>query len=579
VCSHPRQEIDSNFARAYRTITEVILPNVEKYGEASKGILESVQVRREETVPSASFSLSFYLLNKLCVQFWKTFFESSAGIRLTEHPEQEPSTTSAGSPAQEPISPVSTQESSYLTESTASSPSSSSSSSSSPSSTVRGTPASSRRNPQWSNDVPLSDMLQRSLELDITNRPPPEDSNEDAADISKPSFLRRPLDADLDSPELIRPELETMSLDNRLQTTDSKGKGKAKSLSNNKSSKDPRLFRQVLDKHGRRGSSSQTPRVSTPKKINRSQFPSDLPLNWDGLADLSKTPLSSLVSPRRHPRLGAAGISEDSADLTLSPPLIMSVNRARLTKTPGKEAARLITRDVLRSAALRGDKDDWRDVGGDDSPLEPPSVVKNWKARGYGGQFDDRLPPPPSALRGEGARKAFEEEDDAFDPGDAVPDTRFGLVRDDEDEVNGGFGGEGRSFEVEAEEETWEDSYDQSLGDENISFGAEAADLDVEADPLVDFAEDTVFGGRRSTIGAGAGAAGAAARRSTVGGKGGPAGTQPQAARDSNGSLVPPGFQLKGLGADEMHTLHGGDLLQSQPFDRSPLAGRDWRGL
>jgi DASH complex subunit ASK1 len=468
------------------------------------------------------------------LQFWKTFFESSAGIRLTEQPgHEEPATTVAGSPAQDPISPATTQNSSYRTDST----------DSSPSSTVRGTPASlaGDRHLQWSNDVPLSDMLQKSLDLDNNRGPPTEVRHEEElADVSKPSFLRRQDDCGVDSPELVRPELETMSLGDRplLSALGGKGKGKAKHPPA-QSSKDPPLLRKVLDKHG---TPSRGPR-SASKRIPRSQFPTDIPVGWNGLADLSKTPLSSMVSPRK-PRMAGTLDDGDSSTQTMSPPLLMSVNRARLTKTPGKEAAKLITRDVLRSAALRGHREDWQEVGGEDSPLDPPSVVKNWKARGYGGDFNDRPTP-----RGEGSRKLFEEEDADFEPNAALPETtRFGLVREDTADHR-----EGRSFEVEAEEETWEDSYEQSEGDVNISF-----------EP-VDVAEDTVFGGRRSTMGD-------AGRRSTVGGR-------TLVDEDDLAGSDAGDFQLKGLGPDEMHTLHGGDLLQSQPFDRSPLAGRDWRGL
>jgi DASH complex subunit ASK1 len=539
---------------------EGILPNVEKYGEASKGILESVNVSSETVtlrhgvaqMPNRCDSC----IDAVYMQFWKTFFESSAGIRLTGQPGQEEhSATVADSPAQDPISPATTQNSSYRTQST----------NSSPSSTVRGTPASlAGRHPQWSNDVPLSDMLQKSLDLEETNAPPEgsHDEEEEQADVSKPSFLRRHDDFDpLDSPELVRPELETMTLGERLPPPafSDKGKGKAKPQPSPaaQSSKDPRLLRKVLNKHG--GTPSRGAPRSTPKKIPSSQFPSDIPAGWNGLADLSKTPLSSMVSPRKSRRPMGSWDVDDSADQTMSPPLLMSVNRARLTKTPGKEAAKLITRDVLRSAALRGGHrgEDWQDVGGDDSPLDPPSVVKNWKARGYGGDFDDRPTP-----RGEGSRRLFEEEDDDFDPPE-LPEvrTRSGLVREDDDDDEGdrGGGGGGRSFEVEAEEETWEDSYDQSEGDVDVSF-----------EP-VDVAEDTVFGGRRSTMGAGAAAAG---RRSTVGGR-----TLVDEDDDDVTGSDGGDFRLKGLGPDEMHTLHGGDLLQSQPFDKSPLAGRDWRGL
>jgi len=57
---------------------------------------------------------------------------------------------------------------------------------------------------------------------------------------------------------------------------------------------------------------------------------------------------------------------------------------------------------------------------------------------------------------------------------------------------------------------------------------------------------------------------------------------QRQRASGLAGSMQPEdvqgaGFLLRGPAAEDMVTLHGGRLLESQPFEASPLAGRDAR--
>ncbi|PLW29186.1 hypothetical protein PCANC_25838 [Puccinia coronata f. sp. avenae] len=130
--------------------------------------------------------------------------------------------------------------------------------------------------------------------------------------------------------------------------------------------------------------------------------------DWDGIADLGKMPLNAFAgsskNPSRHARLsgdhkgllGPAGNSfqsdpEESLQDGISPPqtIHFSVPRSKLAQTPSKEAARLVTRDVLEMARLHA---------GSQSPLGPsdagpshePLTIKPSRA---GQQFSGRSGP------------------------------------------------------------------------------------------------------------------------------------------------------------------------------------------
>ncbi|EGF97156.1 uncharacterized protein MELLADRAFT_70176 [Melampsora larici-populina 98AG31] len=62
------QNIDANFGRTHRTITHKILPEVERYGEASRGIWEGLK-------------------------FWQHFFEASANVQLSGYDDDETETS------------------------------------------------------------------------------------------------------------------------------------------------------------------------------------------------------------------------------------------------------------------------------------------------------------------------------------------------------------------------------------------------------------------------------------------------------------------------------------------------------
>lgn len=305
----------------------------------------------------------------------------------------------------------------------------------------------------------------------------------------------------MDSPDIVRPELETLSLGDL-----SKGKGREESIDNSpikaqrpksgnlaerataaarKSSSNTMLLQKVLQRKAAEGPTASTPAV------NRTQsHPFSIPQDWDGLADLSRTSLDPYHSSPSFPNLPRARSLEDS-DAAISFPSMahFSVNRAGLTKTPAKEAARMVTRDVLETAAMRSG-------GGGmlvDSPLiEPPSVMKNWTTRGYGG-----LSPPPAQP--------------VFAPKNAAPvvGRTSDLIRlDDTNHF-----AEAAQEDLAANQDSFDDFGDEIEGEAQdvwgTSFAGEEGDSqddtmirqDDEASFELNVPEDTLFGGKRKSDG------------------------------------------------------------------------------
>lgn len=362
-------------------------------------------------------------------------------------------------------------------------------------------------------------------------------------------------------------------------------------------------------------------------------YPKDLPSDWNGLADLSKAPLSAYGSPQKkssHHALGSqrsasrqrtahpmssvskpglpssissyslfdnsifrdeSGLPATSGGLTNDrhQPPAFSAYKSRLSRTPAKEAARLITRDVLQKASLR-DGGSWEDAGMDSPALDPPSVVKNWATRGYTTHF----PPPGSAQKpftiasneAEGRSQRSQllvplaEGDDSFeaefDDEEAglpapPPQPNFGHLADEGDEraqeeskmmmneASGNGDDWGDSFEGQSGEDDDNSGFDEPaqlpLNDER---GAEEGDSFSDNSRSLD--DETVFGAKRGRVS-----------------------NDPQhpgyGLHDANG-LDPNSRQahlFRLQAQNDMVTLHGGNLLESQPFEASPLAGRDAR--
>ncbi|KAK9900747.1 hypothetical protein P389DRAFT_16939 [Cystobasidium minutum MCA 4210] len=408
------------------------------------------------------------------------------------------------------------------------------------------------------------------------------------------------------------------------------------------------LMKNLVGKDGR-------PNLSTPatkrmsKSINKARksqigqlgqeeeevpfYPKDLPSDWNGLADLSKAPLSAFESPQKKstgniygnqrsasrnrvayatssskPGLPSSISSDSLFDNSIfrdesgipvasgstneryQPP-VFSAYKSRLSRTPAKEAARLITRDVLQKASLR-DGGGWEDAGMDSPPLDPPSVVKNWATRGYTTHF----PPPGSAQKvlptegsakhdqshrsqllvplaeGEDSFEAEFEDEQAGLPA-PPPQPNFGHLADEGDEhvqEGGGF----NAGEASGNGDDWGDSFEGRSGeddDDNSGFdepaqiplndeqgGAEEGDSFSDISRSLD--DETVFGAKRGRVSNDPNQLGY--------------GLHPSDALDPN-SRQAHLFRLQAQ--NDMVTLHGGNLLESQPFEASPLAGRDAR--
>ena len=393
----------------------------------------------------------------------------------------------------------------------------------------------------------------------------------------------------------------------------------------------PSPKKQHLRQHVLVKTMQDAPQASTPARPRYSMktarksvvtFPDDLPNQWSGVADLSRTPLTafdsphkSTISPKPSPFRRPGQLAQPSRESAprSSPfkgkqPMYretnsyigsgmesvmhsfqaprFSVSKSKLSKTPAKEAAHLITRDVLQRAALRNNED--LDAVGADSPsFEPPSVVKNWATRGYVALGQRQLSPMGKLRVPDEPRQPSQlpivqmmdadDEPDSFEQDPVVPQDpprlSYGHLADAGDDA-------GSSMARSVANDSWGDSFDDdadedaSLDDippqrengmplegvadtQNFGLAVEEASFD---DSFAD--GETVFGAKNAQ----------------------PVPPMQHPAfgtADEDGMLKPPDarrsdvFQLKGFAAEDMVTLHGGRLLESQPFEASPLAGRD----
>ena len=388
------------------------------------------------------------------------------------------------------------------------------------------------------------------------------------------------------------------------------------------------LMKNLVRKDGR-------PNASTParKSMRGKALPENFPQQWDGIADLSTTPLSSFDSPQKpspaksqsrfkagqshsraphselaFPSPSSSSIASNAAShdtensyagsfgLPQYDPPAFSISKTRLTRTPAKEAARLMTRDVLQRAALRNGGG-IGDAGAESPVLDPPSVVKNWATRGYAAST--RQTPGPHGQVGKSPvlplrsalgslqengeteipnddpeGESFEAEFEPFG-GEAElqpPPLNFGHLADKSDEVhqeNGGAMEEwGDSFEEYGEGASIDQQGNAGDGFEEtevqLGGGYDDAPAEQSFDESHSMEQETVFGAK--------------AGRPSFAAQGARYGLDPEEAlRPDMNDRRSAGFQLRGPGADDMVTLHGGKLLESQPFEASPLAGRDPR--
>ncbi|KAH9818280.1 hypothetical protein DFH28DRAFT_110053 [Melampsora americana] len=387
------QNIDANFGRTHRTITHKIIPEVERYGEASRGIWEGLK-------------------------FWQHFFEASANVQLSGYDDE--------------------MDTSKVTEDAS-------------------------RDDALSHDLDAEDVSQgvppspnddqnvssSSFDSVIASEPPVVDTSHQSGSTAS---LRRPPgwdDMSFDSPDVTLQNPTAQEISHILNNSHSNslasgftaspsipGKVEGDSRLEDGSPVSRRksggtgsmLLHQVIMKNMIKTHHNR-PKGSTPAKpkgtgseitASRMAFPSEVnDPDWNGIADLRKTNLESFTSPSKkktQPYISESSKKgksreweeEDSIMAGISPPqtLHFSVPRSKLARTPAKEAARLVTRDILETARFRAGYANPADL--EDSPLpEPPSVLREWNARGYESMFRKRTGV-------ESNRKGFEEEDDSI---------------------------------------------------------------------------------------------------------------------------------------------------------------------
>ncbi|KAG0152328.1 hypothetical protein CROQUDRAFT_70474 [Cronartium quercuum f. sp. fusiforme G11] len=406
------QNIDANFGRTHRTITQKILPEVERYGEASRGIWEGLK-------------------------FWQGFFEASANVQLSGYDDEIEAASNLSKPAQDLSAQLDPVEDDLHQDA-----------SQHPGET------------QTTLSNPSTFRQPKSLEpiLDSTKHNPA------AVDVSHQSgstaSLRRPPgwdDLSLDSPDttLLIPSAADISLvlnnshSNSLTSGVSASPlehddevdrsvigGGTTSAPRKSNGKGSMLLHQVIMKN-MINNNHERPNVSTPMRPSAKRsdlasgrliFPTEVTQpNWDGITDLRKTALDGFASPSKKTQQRPIGTlnkgksreweDEDSLMVGISPPqtIQFSIPRSKLARTPAKEAARLVTRDILETARFRAGYANPTDL--EDSPLpEPPSVLREWSARGYASMFRDRTGV-------EANRKGFEEEEETYETTQQPEDT------------------------------------------------------------------------------------------------------------------------------------------------------------
>lgn len=533
------------------------------------------------------------------MQFWKPFFEAAAKTKLNDPYTEEESIRSEGAVD------VSAGEGSLAFDDDASTISDPS---------QQGTPraaapvagpsrSAASNHQQYSDDVSPFDALQ--ADLSQIGIPSTHQSNLSALDQATKDVHRLRLgELPPDSPDVPVPEWETGLLSgmngrggfpapspslSSIVYESSPGPSSARPTSTAASKHHPALLQKIL----RKNLASPAPPTPRGKGKGKLLFPSEASGNWNGIADLSNTSLAAFASPikRQGDAADESGWDDHlaagahSRHLSSSPApsrgefasLIMSpAPRAGSSRTPAKEAAQRMSKDVYNAV--------------DDSPfLSPPSVMKNWGTRNYDLINDSIQEPSFAPSPSEGKRKGFEEEaygDDDEPSFELAPPTgnaaaladfgggttariddllneqSFARLVDDDEFGQRNLDEQDESYTVDAEhaggaahgQYAQDEDEEQYLVEEGIS-------VDVANGP-----EDTLFG-----MGAKGHAAGGRSRSLLF------QGDEEDDDSFQGGSGGAEGSQFRMMGPNDMDTLHGGALLESEPFEGSPLAGRDRR--
>ncbi|BGP06473.1 hypothetical protein JCM10049v2_002295 [Rhodotorula toruloides] len=642
------RRVEENFARCNQVVTERILPAVEVHGENSARIYESIK-------------------------FWRPFFEAAASIRLNEPYVDDTSSVGADERSQGTVIASPDRTISDEGDTTYSSHPSLTAD------TPRGVPATQRDEssdmslpsaPHWSTDMSPYQDLQKEL-------------NRDNSALGDFSALRKGLpevqrlnlrDLPPDSPDLPEPtafggDLPDLPGNGRAQYRSGAAEEPASPAPCGVRAGGDKTHSALLEKILRKGLASPAPsRIgrgpdsSTPSGApatgSRLKFPSDVPKNWDGIANLSTASLNSFPSPiKRRPgaqddsMFGAppsiassrAYLASPAPPATSSNPLKASTSRRAppspaassssfLSRTPAKEAARRTALNVYDSLAFDSPglelapptvkfedmfgKRPEEETPGLDRPSQRSTLSRPGGALRSGASnagndsylssapaqpsFVDRSPTQLSAQHhpssssisrdvpladfGGGTTANIDDllagaptmtYDHHHNPlaGPIDPQQYAGIVNDDDEphQPTGGYGAD-ESFTGDAEDDqphhlhrreeptyTGYDDYEQSLAGEGGGRGLRL--------PGQDGPEDTLFGMPPGRGGADAAKAGRTARFADV---------EDDSFTDSGGvDGGKSGFRLHGL--SDMETLHGGELLSSEPFQASPLAGKSYQ--
>ncbi|KNZ61767.1 hypothetical protein VP01_135g3 [Puccinia sorghi] len=554
-------DIDADFGKSHRIITDKILPDLERYGEASKGIWEGLKAR---------------------------FFEASANVKLSGNgDESEEASTAHDMSHQSDANSMATVQPSDPNDFNS-------------------------RADVTAPDSPFETLKEDLRQnLGITSKPgkaihvPPPQAN-DSQQTGSSGSLRRPPhwhDLSMDSPDttLQMPVPRDLSMlidgqsgfsldsdismssfladelkgrDQEVTQADPSHSHSRKSIG--RSSK--MLLHQALLRDTMSGNHKRQT-ISTPAKSrsHRGSGIASLPPEvadpeWDGIADLRKVHLDAFVDSSKNPsrpfhhggspdRAGDSlqSEAEESLRAGFSPPqtIHFSVPRSKLAQTPSKEAARLITRDVLETARLRAGYANPMDLE-DSPPLEPPSVLREWKQRGYESLFksqadEEAQPSYSSALGGPSREVSLSRALIDLREGENTASTSRSPARDSqradrEDPFNEPSTAKhpsrasqpsGRSVPVARGHETMEDSLD-SPPDSPTLFGIRR---DSKPQPQQSFASAVPQV---------------------------PARPNSRAAERASQAFVP-------MRPEQIDTFFGGNLLESECFEPSPLQGKRMR--
>ncbi|SCZ99460.1 BZ3500_MvSof-1268-A1-R1_Chr3-1g06021 [Microbotryum saponariae] len=585
------QRIEENFDKCNQVVIGRILPAVQQHGENSRRIYESVK-------------------------FWRPFFENAARIKLTdpflyddESASQDDSLSQRAADQSlsfdEGASAVSAESSNHATPRA-------------PQATTSTAKASAPAHLKKEKAVLSDDMSPfQSLQADL-HKVRPSTTTIGVDHLSSGVQRVRLGDLPPDSPDVPTPEWETATVGFKtvaetvleapspsmssihFETTSPETLRKLKqplhhhsasptpANSTAASQNHPALLEKILRKNiGSPGPSSSTPGRGKARLVR----PTDVPRDWDGLVDLSNTSLAAFASPikRQGDMANESGwdapVDRVAASKTSSPAPLGNRSLASLnllspapSRVPAKQAAQRMTNTVY--SALH------------DSPLEPPLIMREYTARLMMGE--DLPAPSPS----EGSRRGFEEEA-LEDEGDSLDLSKpFGTTRLGKGTLLAEFGG-GTTARID---DLLNETSFARIVDDGDDFGTQrvsiqddsftddlptsgpVASLSKAAPPAA--APFALHGQRRDAFNApGRSAPNANAIQGLDGREDTLFGMRPAAAPVADQSIADEDDSFAaGLGAtqnfrmlgpDNLDTLHGGVLLESEPFESSPLANRD----